>query len=220
VRIVLLGPPGAGKGTQAKRLSETHGVVHIASGDIFLRNIRDETELGKLARPYYESGRLVPDEITLGMVVAAIREAEDGFVLDGFPRNALQAEILERELEGEERPLQAALAFLVDGETAVKRIAGRRTCMNDEKHVFNVYFSPPRDKQTCDVCGGALVQRPDQTEEAVRKRFEVYREQTAPLLEFYSHRGLLREVDAAGTEDQVAERVREALADLQREGGR
>ena len=218
MRIVLLGPPGAGKGTQAGRLSETHGLAHIASGDIFLRNIREETDLGKLAKPYYESGRLVPDELTLGMIVAAIREAGSGFVLDGFPRNTVQAEILERELEGEGHPLQAALAFLVDGETAVKRIAGRRTCVNDEKHVFNVYFSPPRTDGRCDVCGGALVQRPDQTEEAVRRRFEVYQEQTAPLLEYYSARRLLREVDGSGTEEEVAELVREALSDLIEEG--
>jgi adenylate kinase len=217
VRIVLLGPPGAGKGTQARRLSETYGLAHIASGDIFLRNIREETELGKLAKPHYEAGRLVPDELTLGMIVAAIRAAEDGFVLDGFPRNMVQAEILEKELESAGRPLQAALAFALDGETAVKRIAGRRTCENDEKHVFNVYFSPPRDRNRCDVCGGALLQRPDQTEEAVRRRFEVYREQTNPLLAFYSERGLLREVDASGSEDEVAERVRGALADLAEE---
>jgi adenylate kinase len=217
VRIVLLGPPGAGKGTQARRLSETYGLAHIASGDIFLRNIREETELGKLAKPHYEAGRLVPDELTLGMIVAAIRAAEDGFVLDGFPRNMVQAEILEKELESAGRPLQAALAFALDGETAVKRIAGRRTCENDEKHVFNVYFSPPRDRNRCDVCGGALLQRPDQTEEAVRRRFEVYREQTAPLLAFYSERGLLREVDASGSEDEVAEWVRGALADLAEE---
>jgi adenylate kinase len=217
VRIVLLGPPGAGKGTQAKRLSETFGLAHIASGDIFLRNIREETELGMLAKPYYESGRLVPDELTLGMIVADIREADGGFVLDGFPRNSVQAEILERELETEERPLHAALAFLVDGETAVKRIAGRRTCVNDEKHVFNVYFNPPRQDGRCDECGGALVQRPDQTEEAVRKRFEVYQEQTAPLLEYYSDRQLLRQVAASGTEEAVAEEVREALSDLVQE---
>lgn len=217
MRIVLLGPPGAGKGTQARRLSETYGLAHIASGDIFLRNIREETELGKLAKPHYEAGRLVPDELTLGMIVAAIRAAEDGFVLDGFPRNMVQAEILEKELEPAGRPLQAALAFALDGETAVKRIAGRRTCENDEKHVFNVYFGPPRVRNRCDVCGGALLQRPDQTEEAVRRRFEVYREQTAPLLAFYSERGLLREVDASGSEDEVAERVRGALADLAEE---
>jgi adenylate kinase len=217
VRIVLLGPPGAGKGTQARRLSETYGLVHIASGDIFLRNIREETELGRLAKPYYESGRLVPDEVTLGMIVAAIRDADGGFVLDGFPRNTVQAEILERELETEERPLQAALAFLVDGETAVKRIAGRRTCVNDEKHVFNVYFSPPGKEGVCDECGGALVQRPDQTEEAVRKRFEVYQKQTAPLLDYYAERGLLRQVQGSGTEEEVAGRVREAVSDLVQE---
>jgi len=217
VRIVLLGPPGAGKGTQAKRLSETYGLAHIASGDIFLRNIREGTELGKLAEPYYESGRLVPDELTLGMIVAEIREAGGGFVLDGFPRNTVQAEILERELEAEERPLQAAVAFLVDGETAVKRIAGRRTCVNDEKHVFNVYFSPSREDGRCDECGGALVQRPDQTEEAVRKRFEVYQEQTAPLLDYYSERQLLRQVAASGTEEAVAQQVGDALSDLVQE---
>lgn len=110
------------------------------------------------------------------------------------------------------------MGFLLDGETAVKRIAGRRTCENDEKHVFNVYFSPPRESGRCDVCGGALIQRPDQTEEAVRNRFEVYRDQTAPLLKFYSERGLLREVDASGTEDEVAERVRSTLADLGEDG--
>jgi adenylate kinase len=218
MRIVLLGPPGAGKGTQAKRLSETHGIAHIASGDIFLRNMREETELGKLAQPYYESGQLVPDELTVGMVVGAIREVENGFVLDGFPRNPVQADLLEGELESKGRPLQAAVAFLLDGESAVKRIAGRRSCENDEKHVFNVYFSPPREPGRCDECGGALVQRPDQTEEAVRNRFEVYREQTAPLLKFYSERGLLREVDASGTEDEVAERMRSTLADLGEDG--
>ena len=217
MRIVLLGPPGAGKGTQARRLSETYGLVHIASGDIFLRNIREETELGKLAKPYYESGQLVPDELTLGMIVADIRDADGGFVLDGFPRNTVQAEILERELETEERPLQAALAFLVDGETAVKRIAGRRTCVNDEKHLFNVYFSPPREEGVCDDCGGALVQRPDQTEEAVRKRFEVYQEQTAPLLGYYAERGLLRKVQGSGTEEEVAGRIRQAVSELDEE---
>ena len=214
MRIVLLGPPGAGKGTQARRLSETYGLVHIASGDIFLRNIREETELGMLAKPYYESGRLVPDEVTLGMIVADIRDADGGFVLDGFPRNTVQAEILERELEAEERPLQAALAFLVDGETAVKRIAGRRTCENDEKHVFNVYFSPSSEDGRCDECGGALVQRPDQTEEAVRKRFEVYQQQTAPLLDYYADRGLLRKVEGSGTEEEVAGRIRQAVSEL------
>jgi adenylate kinase len=214
VRIALLGPPGAGKGTQAKRLSKNHGIAHVASGDIFLRNIREETELGRLAKPYYESGQLVPDELTVGMVVGVIREVENGFVLDGFPRSTIQADLLERELETSGRPLQAALAFSLDGETAVKRIAGRRTCENDEKHVFNVYFGPPRESGRCDICGGSLLQRPDQTEEAVRKRFEVYREQTAPLLKFYSERGLLRQVDALGTEDEVAERVRGVLGDL------
>jgi adenylate kinase len=211
VRVVLLGPPGAGKGTQANRLARAQGIAHIASGDIFLTNIREETELGRLAKPFYETGQLVPDEVTVGMVVDAISRTPAGFVLDGFPRNLRQAEILEQELEGAGRPLQAAVALIIDEAVALKRIAGRWTCSRDSTHVFNVFFDPPRVPNVCDVCGGELMQRPDQTEETLRLRFAVYHQKTEPLRAFYSQRGLLRTVDAEGTEDEVFERIAEAV---------
>ena len=143
----------------------------------------------------------------------AIELAPDGFLLDGFPRTQVQAEALETELGALAAPLSAALAFLVDEEIAVKRIAGRRTCANCQTP-YNVFFSPPLAEGACDVCGGPLVQRTDEDEDTVRRRLEVYRESTAPLLKFYSDRGLLREVDAEGTESEVTERVLASLVDL------
>jgi adenylate kinase len=213
MRLVLLGPPGAGKGTQARHLVERFGVPLIATGDIFRSNVAEGTELGRLAKAYLDAGELVPDEVTIGMVMQAIDHAPGGFVLDGFPRNIRQAEALEAELAARGAPLSAALAFLVDEETAVKRIAGRRTCPNCQRP-YNVFFDPPRVDGVCDACGGPLLQRTDEDEPTVRRRLEVYRESTAPLLKFYSDRGLLREVDAEGTEAEVTERALAALADL------
>jgi adenylate kinase len=213
MRLVLLGPPGAGKGTQARHLVERFGLTHIATGDIFRWNIAQGTELGRLAKGYLDAGELVPDDVTTRIVMDAIDRAADGFLLDGFPRTAGQAEALESELADRGLPLSAVLAFLVDEETAVKRIAGRRTCATCQAP-YNVYFSPPRVDGVCDACGGPLVQRTDQGEDTVRRRFEVYRESTAPLLKFYSDRGILREVDAEGPEAGVTERVLAALADL------
>jgi adenylate kinase len=147
------------------------------------------------------------------MVMSAVDQVPHGFILDGFPRNLVQAESLERELAARSRPLSAALAFILDEEEAIRRIAGRRTCARCQTP-YNVFFSAPRTEGNCDLCGGPLVQRTDEDEETVRRRLEVYRESTAPLLKFYSERGLLREVDAAGTEEQVTERAAAALADL------
>jgi adenylate kinase len=188
-------------------------VALIATGDIFRWNVQEGTELGRRAKSYLDAGELVPDDVTIGMVMAAIDLVPDGFILDGFPRNLVQAERLEEELAARGRPLSAALAFILDEEDAIKRIAGRRTCANCQTPC-NVFFSPPRTEGVCDECGGPLIQRTDEDEETVRRRLEVYRESTAPLLKFYSERGLLREVDAAGTEDEVAERAVAALADL------
>jgi adenylate kinase len=213
MRIVLLGPPGAGKGTQARRLVERYGLALIATGDLFRWHVQQGTELGRRVKAYLDAGELVPDDVTIGMVMAAIDQTPGGFILDGFPRNITQAERLEAELAEKARPLSAVLAFILDEEEAVKRIAGRRTCASCQAP-YNVFFNPPRVEGVCDACGGPLVQRTDEDEETVRRRLEVYRESTAPLLKFYSERGLLREVDADGPEEQVTERTVAALADV------
>jgi adenylate kinase len=216
MHIVLLGPPGAGKGTQARRLVDRFGLAYIATGDIFRRNVQEGTELGRRAQAYLDAGELVPDDVTISMVMAAVDQTSGGFLLDGFPRNIPQAESLEAELAARARPLSAALAFILEEEEAVKRIAGRRTCASCQAP-YNVFFNPSSKPGVCDLCGGPLIQRTDESEDTVRRRLEVYRESTTPLLKFYSERGLLREIDATGTEEVVAERAVAALADLARE---
>lgn len=213
MRIVLLGPPGAGKGTQAKRLAERYEIEHIATGDIFRRNVRSGTALGKVAKTYMDAGELVPDDVTVRMVAVALRDAPRGYVLDGFPRTVAQSRTLEDELTASGRPLPVALAFAIDDGDAVKRIAGRRTCARCQRS-YNVAFDPPRTPGVCDVCGGELMQRPDDDEQTVRRRIEVYHQSTEPLLEFYGKRGRLKEIDASGTEEQVAELAARALDEL------
>jgi adenylate kinase len=210
---VLLGPPGAGKGTQAKRLAERFGAKHISTGDLFRSNVQWGTDLGRLAKVYMDRGELVPDDVTVRMLAEELRGAEAGFLLDGFPRTLAQAEALDRELAIMDRPLQAALAFVIDDELAIKRIAGRRTCVRCQ-HPYNVELEPTRVAGVCDACGGELVQRPDDAEETVRRRLEVYHHSTEPLLYFYAERDLLRPLDATGDESEVTERAAAALRDL------
>lgn len=214
--MVLLGPPGAGKGTQAARLAERFGLRHISTGDIFRKNVGEGTELGLLAKKYMDAGELVPDDITTRMVGATLGESSRGYLLDGFPRTIPQAEALEAELTAQGRPLTTVLSFVIDEEVAVKRIAGRRTCANCQRP-YNVELEPPARPGVCDACGGPLVQRPDDAEDVVRRRLEVYHLSTEPLIAFYRERGLLREVNADGPEDEVAER---AVAALEADRGR
>jgi adenylate kinase len=215
VRIVLLGPPGAGKGTQAHRLADYYGARLIATGDIFRKNVRLETPLGLKARSYMEAGELVPDDVVIEMLLEELRRSRNGFVLDGFPRTIPQAMALEESLADVGKPLDVVLRFVIPDERAVARLAGRRTCDHCER-TYNVELKPPRVEAVCDACGGQLVQRADDREETVRHRLEVYHRTTEPLQKFYWDRGLLREVDALGEVEEITRRAIDALEDLVR----
>ncbi len=213
MRIVLFGPPGAGKGTQAHRLADYFGARLIATGDIFRKNVRHETPLGLKAKSYMDEGELVPDDVVIEMLMEELGRANNGFVLDGFPRTIPQAQALEEALAERGRPLQAVLRFKIPDEVAVARLAGRRTCSRCER-TYNVEFKPPRIEGVCDACGGALIQRDDDREETVRHRLEVYHRDTEPLQKFYWDRGLLREVDAVGPVEEITRRAIAALDDI------
>ncbi len=210
MRIVLVGPPGAGKGTQAQLISAHLSIPHISTGDIFRANVRDETELGKLAKRYMDRGDLVPDEVTIAMVRDRLAQddAKAGFLLDGFPRNVSQAETLDRMLADEwGEGLDVVLELVVDEEEVVRRLSGRRTC----RACGRISHVTHGESKVCEHCGGELYQRDDDKEETVRHRLEVYKEQTAPLVSFYRDKGILVGIDATGPVEQVTERALAAL---------
>ncbi|MXM62284.1 adenylate kinase [Streptomyces sp. HUCO-GS316] len=213
MRIVLVGPPGAGKGTQAAFLAKNLSIPHISTGDLFRANISKQTELGKLAKSYMDRGELVPDEVTIAMAKDRMEQpdAENGFLLDGFPRNVSQAEALDEMLKSEGMKLDAVLDLEVPEEEVVKRIAGRRICRNDSSHVFHVSYKAPKKEGVCDVCGGELYQRDDDSEETVRKRLEVYHTQTEPIIDYYKAQGLVVTISALGKVEDVTARSMEAL---------
>ncbi|MFE9023196.1 adenylate kinase [Streptomyces sp. NPDC007808] len=213
MRIVLVGPPGAGKGTQAAFLAKNLSIPHISTGDLFRANISRQTELGKLAKSYMDAGNLVPDEVTIGMAKDRMEQpdAEGGFLLDGFPRNVSQAEALDEMLQSESMKLDAVLDLEVPEEEVVKRIAGRRICRKDSSHVFHVTYSRPKQEGVCDACGGELYQRDDDSEETVRKRLEVYHTQTEPIIDYYKAQGLVVTISALGKVEEVTARAMEAL---------
>jgi len=212
VRIVLVGPPGAGKGTQAQFIASHLAIPKISTGDIFRYNVASETPLGRQAKAFMDRGDLVPDELTVAMVRDRLGEedAQEGFLLDGFPRNVPQAETLKKMLAEWETRLTVVLELVVDEDEVVRRLSGRRTCRRCER-VWHVLYDPPAREGRCDDCGGELFQRDDDREETVRHRLDVYRKQTAPLVSYYADEGILIGIDATGPVEEVTERALAAL---------
>lgn len=202
MKIIMLGAPGAGKGTQAHMIAEKYHLPHVSTGDIFRANIKNGTELGKEAKSYMDRGELVPDELTVRILLDRVAQddCKNGYILDGFPRNIPQAEVLEKELEKLGDRIDVAIDMEVPDESIIRRMSGRRACVScgATYHIVNV---PPKKEGVCDVCGEALVLRDDDKEETVQKRLDVYHEQTQPLIDFYTKKGILKTVD--GTQDMM-----------------
>jgi adenylate kinase len=212
VRIVLVGPPGAGKGTQAQFIASHLSIPKISTGDIFRVNVSQGTELGREAKAYMDRGDLVPDSVTIAMVRDRLAEGDtrDGFLLDGFPRTLTQAKALDETLDDMGGKLDVVLELVVDDDEVVRRLSGRRTCRVCGR-VWHVDFDPPIREGICDQCGGELFQRDDDREETVRHRLEVYAEQTSPLIDFYADKGILVGLDATGPVEDVTDRAINAL---------
>ncbi len=218
LNLVLLGPPGSGKGTQGERLQEDFRLPYYATGDILRAAVREGTDLGTTAKEYMDRGDLVPDEVMVGLIAERISrsEAGDGFILDGFPRTIAQAEALDARLEELGRKLTAAVLIEVSDDEVVRRLGGRRTCVK-EGHIFHVEFDPPKNEGICDICGARLEIRDDDQPEVVRHRLEQYHSKTEPLVDYYEGKGLLRRVDGALEPDEVNDRIRALLATLRME---
>jgi adenylate kinase len=215
--VVLLGPPGVGKGTQAERLAEELGLPHISSGELFRENIKGRTLLGKKAQSYIDRGELVPDEITIAMVAERLDKPDsvEGAILDGFPRTIEQAQALDRVLANRGAAVGLVPYVTASTETLLQRLGGRWTC-RDCQVVYHILFNPPSEPGKCDACGGELYQRPDDTPETHRKRIEVYQEQTAPLVEYYRQRGLLAEIDGEADIESVYSELLSAVRCLEK----
>jgi adenylate kinase len=218
LNLILLGPPGAGKGTQAARLTEDFGLPHIATGDILRAAVAEGSELGRQAEAYMKEGKLVPDEIIIGVILERVEDddARDGFLLDGFPRTIAQADALEAELVKLDRRLTAVLLIDVPDNEVVRRLAGRRCCVK-AGHLYHIEFDPPKHDAVCDQDGSRLIQREDDREETIRKRLQTYHEQTEPLIDYYEQRGLQRRFDGVRPPDEVHDHIRATLATLKLE---
>ena len=212
MRIVLVGPPGAGKGTQAHFIASHLAIPRISTGDIFRYNVTQNTELGVKAKEYMDQGDLVPDAITVAMVRDRLSDddAQAGFLLDGFPRNVPQAETLKKMLAEMDTRLTVVLELIVDEQEVVRRLSGRRTCRRCER-VWHVLYDPPAQPEICDDCGGTLFQRDDDKEETIKKRLDVYQKQTAPLIEYYSKKNIMKTVMGVGSINDIFNRVTAAL---------
>lgn len=214
MKIIMLGAPGAGKGTQAKMIAEKCGIPHISTGDIFRANIKNGTELGAKAKEYMDKGLLVPDELVCDLVVDRIQQAdcEKGYILDGFPRTIPQAEALENALNAIEQKLDYAIDIDVPDENIINRMSGRRACVGCGA-TYHIVFNPTKVEGKCDVCGESLILRDDDKPETVKKRLDVYHTQTQPLIDFYTERKVLVEVDGTQSMDKVFDDIMKILGE-------
>ena len=217
LNLILLGPPGSGKGTQGERLQEDLHLPYYATGDILRAAVRDGTDVGTEAKEYMDRGDLVPDDVIVGVIGERIdeKEADDGFILDGFPRTEPQAEALDKKLSELDRKLSAAILIDVGDDEVVRRLSGRRTCSNG--HIFHMESDPPKNEGVCDVCGKPLEVRDDDKPEVVRHRLDTYHDKTEPLVAYYEEQGLLKRVNGDRDPEEVTDRIRALIATLKME---
>jgi adenylate kinase len=219
LNLILLGPPGAGKGTQAERLQADFKLAHISTGDMLRKQVAEGTKLGTEAKDFMDKGELVPDGVIIGMITQRIEQADarEGFLLDGFPRNESQADALDAALDQHGRRLTGVLMIEVPDDEVVRRLTGRRVCVKNPSHIYHVELDPPKHEGVCDQDGSRLMQRDDDSEQTIRRRLEVYHAQTAPLIDYYDRTGLLRRFDGTRTPDEVHGHLRATAATLRLE---
>jgi adenylate kinase len=219
LNLILLGPPGSGKGTQGERLQEDFRLPYYATGDILRAAVKEGMEIGKQAKEYMERGDLVPDQVIIGVIAERLQqeEAADGFILDGFPRTVPQAEALDEKMKQLRREMTAAILIDVSEDEVVRRLGGRRTCEQNPSHIYHVEFDPPKEEGVCDIDGSKLIVREDDKPDVIKNRLAQYREKTEPLIGYYEDRGILNHVDGTHTPDEVEELIHGILATLRRE---
>jgi adenylate kinase len=219
LNLILLGPPGSGKGTQGERLQEDFRLPYYATGDILRAAVKEGTEIGKEAEPYVKRGDFVPDEVIIGVIAERIQEEEaaDGFILDGFPRTVPQAEALDAKMKELSREITAAILIEVSEDELLRRLGGRRTCEKNPSHIYHLEFDPPAKDEVCDIDGGKLIVRDDDKPEVIKNRLAQYRDKTEPLIDYYEERGILNTVKGEASPDEVEERIHAVLATLRRE---
>ena len=219
LNLILLGPPGSGKGTQGKRLQEDFRLPYYATGDILRAAVKEGSEVGNQAKEYMDRGDLVPDDVIIGVIAERIQgeDAADGFILDGFPRTQPQAEALDQKMEELGREMTAAILIEVSEEEILRRLGGRRTCSKNPGHIYHVEFDPPKKEGTCDEDGAELIVRDDDRPDVIKHRLDQYHEKTEPLIDYFEERGILRRVEGEQPPEEVEERIHALLATLRRE---